>query len=222
MSEQGLFSIGEVASIVGLSRHTIRAWERRHRLVQPERTPSGQRRYKAEDVALLLRVKHAAVRRGVSLKVAVRCAQGKLSLPAVEDQLPATTGAVNGRGPALGRQTTGSTWRSAANLVSQVIVMLDIDGSISAANRAASQALGVAPHEMVGRRFTDLLEETGGRTRLETALQRAYVQPSTFELELRSAPGVSRWAFECRPFSYEGRPRLAMFGRPAGRRLPGR
>jgi PAS domain S-box-containing protein len=197
MSEQGLFSIGEVASMVGLSRHTIRAWERRHRLVQPERTPSGQRRYTADDVALLVRVKHAAVRRGVSLKVAVRCAQGKLSLPAVEDQLPATAGAVIG-----------------------MIVMLDIDGSISAANRAASQALGVAPHEMVGRRITDLLEETGGRTRLETALQRAYVQPSSFELELRSAPGVTRWAFECRPFSYEGRPRLAMFGRPAVRRRP--
>src|ERR1700716_3830234 len=95
MSDQVLFSIGEVASIVGLSPHTIRAWERRHGLLRPRRTSSGQRRYTTDDMALLLQVKHAAARHGVSLKVAARSAQGELSVPALELP-PSTAGGVIG------------------------------------------------------------------------------------------------------------------------------
>ena len=47
------FSIGEVAAMLGISPHTIRAWERRHLMVTPTRTASGQRRYSSDDVDLL-------------------------------------------------------------------------------------------------------------------------------------------------------------------------
>src|SRR5215472_8351110 len=83
MSDDVLFSIGEVAAMVGLSRHTIRAWERRHQL-HPSRTPSGQRRYTADDVALLLHVKRAVTQHRLSLKVAFGSAQGELSVPALQ------------------------------------------------------------------------------------------------------------------------------------------
>jgi DNA-binding transcriptional MerR regulator len=42
-----------VARETGLKPVTIRAWERRYGLPQPERTPGGDRRYSARDVALL-------------------------------------------------------------------------------------------------------------------------------------------------------------------------
>jgi DNA-binding transcriptional MerR regulator len=215
MSDQVLFSIGEVASIVGLSRHTIRAWERRHGLLEPQRTLSGQRRYTAGDVGLLLQVKHSSAQQGVSLKVATRSARGELSVPSLDVRHPAPAGVI-GREPASERPADRAIWRSAANLMPQLIVILDVDGSITAGNRAASHVLGVGPEEMVGRRFTNLLGRIAEHADIDPLLQRAYVLPSSFELELRGSVGPDRWAFDCRPFSYEGQPRLAIFGRAAG------
>ena len=39
------FGIGTVAGLTGVDVHTIRAWERRHRAIVPDRAPSGHRRY---------------------------------------------------------------------------------------------------------------------------------------------------------------------------------
>ena len=214
MSDQILFSIGEVSSIVGLSRHTIRAWERRHGLLRPQRTPSGQRRYSSEDVALLLQVKHSAARRGVSLKMATRSARGELSVPGLEPHPPAGGGII-GRRPSHDRRAPGSIWHSAANLLPQLIVILDIDGFVSAGNSAASHILGVAPEHLVGRRFRDLLGAVAPQADVGAGLRRAYFLPFSFELELHGRAGAGRWTFDCRPFSYEGRPQLAIFGQPA-------
>jgi DNA-binding transcriptional MerR regulator len=216
MSDQVLFSIGEVASIVGLSPHTIRAWERRHGLLRPRRTSSGQRRYTTDDMALLLQVKHAAARHGVSLKVAARSAQGELSVPALELP-PSTAGGVIDGEPVPERGARVSIWRAGADLMPEMMVILDIDGSVSAANRAASEVLGIAPDQIVGRQFADLLGAIAAEADLETLLQQAYVQPTTFDRVLRGPSTVGRWAFDCRPFTYEGRPRLAVFGRETDR-----
>jgi PAS domain S-box-containing protein len=224
-NEQVLFSIGEVAAIVGLSRHTIRAWERRHRL-QPQRTASGQRRYTADDVALLMHVKHAVSQHRLSLKVAFGSAQGELSVPAVQES----------DSPGL--------WRSAVDLLPEMILILDVDGFISAANRAASTALGVPPDDLVGRNLADLLErgvnspheirtpghpqrseeggaprfrgDPGNGTEVRTLLQRACVRRTCFELQLLAVSGRQAWAFDCRPFSAEGTPHLAVIARPPG------
>ena len=72
MSAHAEYTIGEVASMIGFSPHTIRAWERRHKILKPHRTPSGQRRYSVEDVELLREVINGVVVRGLTLKVAVR------------------------------------------------------------------------------------------------------------------------------------------------------
>jgi PAS domain-containing protein len=98
-------------------------------------------------------------------------------------------------------------------MLPQVIVILDIEGFVVAGNRTASHVLRVASDQMVGRRFTDLLGDPKGQAGVRVLLQRAYVQPSSFELDLWWSEGVGRWCFDCRPFSYEGQPRLAVFGR---------
>jgi DNA-binding transcriptional MerR regulator len=48
--------IGEVARRTGVNVATLRAWERRHGLLVPERTPGGQRLYREADVERVLRV----------------------------------------------------------------------------------------------------------------------------------------------------------------------
>jgi PAS domain S-box-containing protein len=197
VDEQVLFSIGEVAAIVGLSRHTIRAWERRHRL-QPRRTASGQRRYTADDVALLMHVKHAVSQHRLSLKVAFGAAQGELSVPAVQEAAA----------PGL--------WRSAVDLLPEMILILDVDGFIRAANRVASTTLGVPPEDLVGRHLADLLERGVDGPDVRTLLQRACVRRTCFELEVLAVSGRQAWEFDCRPFSSESTPHLAVIARPPG------
>jgi len=57
------YSMGAAARLTGLSPALLRAWERRHAVVQPLRTPGGTRRYRESDLERLRLVK-AAVEAG--------------------------------------------------------------------------------------------------------------------------------------------------------------
>ena len=50
------FSIKELESFGGIKAHTIRMWERRYNLLEPERTPTNIRTYSLEDLQKLLNV----------------------------------------------------------------------------------------------------------------------------------------------------------------------
>jgi DICT domain-containing protein len=63
-------SIGDVVQATGLTEATLRAWERRYDFPQPQREPSGHRRYGAEEVERILRVV-AERERGAALPVAI-------------------------------------------------------------------------------------------------------------------------------------------------------
>ena len=52
------FKIGEVSEIVGLAPYVLRFWETEFKQIKPKRTRSGQRSYRRQDVALILRIKH--------------------------------------------------------------------------------------------------------------------------------------------------------------------
>jgi MerR family transcriptional regulator, heat shock protein HspR len=52
------FSIGSVARLLGVSVHTLRMYEREG-LIIPFKTPSGQRRYSAQDVEHLRCIRKA-------------------------------------------------------------------------------------------------------------------------------------------------------------------
>jgi DNA-binding transcriptional MerR regulator/methylmalonyl-CoA mutase cobalamin-binding subunit len=49
-SKEAFFSIGDVADRVGMSVHTLRAWEKRYTAIVPTRTDSNHRKYKQKDV----------------------------------------------------------------------------------------------------------------------------------------------------------------------------
>jgi MerR family transcriptional regulator, light-induced transcriptional regulator len=52
-SDEPIYNMKAVEQQTGISAATLRAWERRYTLVEPERTPSGYRLYSDRDVALL-------------------------------------------------------------------------------------------------------------------------------------------------------------------------
>jgi DNA-binding transcriptional MerR regulator len=52
------FRIGEVSDIVDVPPYVLRFWETEFKQIKPKRTRSGQRMYRKQDVALLLRIKH--------------------------------------------------------------------------------------------------------------------------------------------------------------------
>jgi len=53
------YPLRAAARLTGLSPELLRAWERRHRVVEPLRTPGGTRRYSAADLERLRLVKAA-------------------------------------------------------------------------------------------------------------------------------------------------------------------
>jgi DNA-binding transcriptional MerR regulator len=65
----GLLEIGAVARELGIAPSTLRTWERRYRVVVPQRGRRGQRLYDPEQVATLRRVL-AQVRRGARASAA--------------------------------------------------------------------------------------------------------------------------------------------------------
>lgn len=55
--DRDAFKIGEVAEIVGVRPYVLRYWESELDFVQPQKTEAGQRRFRRDDVAMLLQVK---------------------------------------------------------------------------------------------------------------------------------------------------------------------
>jgi MerR family transcriptional regulator, light-induced transcriptional regulator len=85
-------AIRDVADRTGLAAGTIRMWEQRYGFPVPERTPSGYRRYRPDDVETLKRVQ-AYRRTGLSMTAAIeraREAAGASDLPSLYAAIAAT------------------------------------------------------------------------------------------------------------------------------------
>ena len=203
MSEATFFTIGEVAAMVGVSPHTIRAWERRHHVLTPERTAARQRRYTAEDVELLLQVKRAVSTRGLSLKIAVQAARGTLGA-ASEDEAPVV------RVP-----STEPSWRSVIDVLPYLIAILGPDGAIVDANQGTARALGRSTQWLVGRSLLDFVE-VSERQRAAAAWQPPFARRFDCRIRLRTAAGSEAYTFDCWPLAQAGEPRLAVIGRALG------
>ncbi|WP_200172330.1 MerR family transcriptional regulator [Ectothiorhodospira shaposhnikovii] len=54
--EDGLYPIRTVSSVTGVNAVTLRAWERRHGLITPRRTPKGHRLYSIQDIERIQQV----------------------------------------------------------------------------------------------------------------------------------------------------------------------
>ena len=52
----GKYSIKELEQLSGIKAHTIRIWEKRHRLIEPSRTPTNIRFYSDDDLKKIINV----------------------------------------------------------------------------------------------------------------------------------------------------------------------
>ena len=73
-----VYSIGAVASMVGVPQATLRTWEERYAVVSPGRTPAGQRLYSRDQVEQL-RFVASEIERGMSAADAHRLLAGQAS-----------------------------------------------------------------------------------------------------------------------------------------------
>lgn len=136
--------------MLGVSPHTIRAWERRHGMVRPVRTPSGQRRYRPDDVELLRDIKRAVDREGVSLKVAFQAVSGSQAI------VPRGARVDAARPRQLPRRE--GVWRGVVDVLPHLVLLIDGQGKIVEANIVAAKEFGVTRQQLHGRLFADLVD----------------------------------------------------------------
>jgi DNA-binding transcriptional MerR regulator len=209
------FTIGEVAAMIGFSPHTIRAWERRHKILKPHRTPSNQRRYSVEDIELLREVINGVVVRGLTLKVAVRAAQGAVTVPSIED---GPTAAVARAEAALVQDEADVDvpWRAVADFMPELIAVLDEDGCVVDANVALASAAGRLREQLRGVRFVDFADPYD-RAKAVTAFRPPLLRRKGWELNLRlPGGGGGLFSFDCLPIRFGERPLLIVLGRAVG------
>jgi DNA-binding transcriptional MerR regulator len=205
------YTIGEVAAMIGFSPHTLRAWERRHGILHPRRTASGQRRYTAEDVELLREVLNGVAVRGLTLKVAVQAARGLLALPAIEQRWQvAASPAGDGR-----LQQVELTWRSVADFLPYLIAILDREGRIVDANVALAHGAGTVRERLQGRRFVEFAEPYD-RAKAVAAFRPPFRRRQGWELNLRLRRQTGLFSFDCLPIVKDGQELLIVIGRELG------
>jgi DNA-binding transcriptional MerR regulator len=209
MTAQAEFTIGEVAAMIGFSPHTIRAWERRHNILKPHRTPSGQRRYTAEDIELLREVINGVVVRGLTLKVAVRAAQGMLAVPMAE--APRGWSAETAEAALQEVEETDAPWRSVADFMPQLIAILDAEGRIVDANVALASSAGYLRERLRGVRFIEFTDPYD-RAKAVAAFRPPFQRRRGWELNLRLASRPGLFSFDCLPIRARGQQLLILIG----------
>lgn len=191
--------------MVGLSAHTIRAWERRHGAVRPGRTASNRRLYTMEDVEFLVRVKRLARARGLSLNLAVQEARG--AVPVADDDLQ----------PGKESPTAeGGIWRQLADGRAEVMAMVDARGRVVDCNIAFARLVGRRRPEVVGGRFADSADAYDRAKAVR--MYRQPLQPRTsWEVNMRVAGGGTQlFSFDCRPLREGGASLVGLVGSPRG------
>jgi PAS domain-containing protein len=200
------FSVGEVASMLGISPHTIRAWERRHRTLRPVRTSSGQRRYSPEDIELLRQIKFERHAHGLSMRVATLTAQGIL-VPEEDDDRPEEE-----RAAAQRPDGTADPIRMVANLVDEIVIVLDQEGRIDDANTAFLRFSDLLPRRVRGLRFADFIDPFDRAKGVQ-----AYASPLRrrrgWELNVLGSRRRALFAFDCWPVTGPDGPRVILIGK---------
>ena len=137
--------------MLGVSPDTLRAWERRHRALTPARSPSGQRRYTLEDVARLRQIKYERHAHRLSLRLATMTAQGLVPVAEGEGE-----GEVRPETPPP--TAIGDTIRVVLNLIREVVLVLDEEGSVVWANLAFAKFTDRLASRIAGSKFVDFVD----------------------------------------------------------------
>jgi PAS domain-containing protein len=199
------FAVGEVAAMLGISPHTIRAWERRYLVVRPLRTESGQRRYTADDVEMLRQIKHERHVHGLSMRIATMVAKGVV--------VPDPSGGIKpaGRSPAP-VDVDEDPLRLVADLVSEAVVVIDSRGRIVHANTVFVRFCDVLLGQLRGLPFADFVDPFD-RAKAVLVYQAPLRQRRDWELSLRAQRRQAFFSFDCWPVLGADGAMLVLVGR---------
>jgi DNA-binding transcriptional MerR regulator len=197
------YSIGEAASLIGVSAHMLRAWERRYDLPPPSRTDSGQRRYTAGQIEHLRTVRQLVVTRGLPVPAAVELARQRAAAE------PSSSGTPRQGEPLPA--VPNDLWSDVLDLVPELVLVLDRSGRIVTANVVLAKLLRTTRERLPGLQFGDLVEPHD-RAKAVTLYRGPPVPHRDWELNLR-AGSLGLYAFDCWPLDTEP-PLLALLGHP--------
>ena len=162
-AENELYPIRTVATVTGVNPITLRAWERRYGLIQPQRTGKGHRLYSREDIDEIRRVV-ALLDKGLSIGQ-VRHALARS--PGVDDEL----------------RDQGPWTRYQAAMIAAVI-----DFDENGLEAIYNEALSLYPVDIVTRRLLlPLLQQLGERWR---AAEGSIAEEHFFGVYLRNKLGA--------------------------------
>jgi len=153
--------------------------------------------------------------RGLTLKVAVRAAQGAVTVPSIED---GPTAAVARAEAALVQDEADVDvpWRAVADFMPELIAVLDEDGCVVDANVALASAAGRLREQLRGVRFVDFADPYD-RAKAVTAFRPPLLRRKGWELNLRlPGGGGGLFSFDCLPIRFGERPLLIVLGRAVG------
>jgi len=145
----GLYRIGTVASLTGVTTHAIRVWERRYQALSPARSAGGSRLYTDDDVQRLRLIKQLLFQGYTISQVANLDMQELGRLVQVEP---------------LSVPTTKSPDAERANAVVEEILSALVELDLARAGRTLAQASNAfAPHDLVLNVLGPTLEQLGTR-----------------------------------------------------------
>jgi len=203
-ADEPTFRIGEVAEMVGLSPPAIRTWERRYRLPAPDRRKGKDRRYTLEDVHILVRMRQASRVRGLSLRLAAELERGGLAdalLPAEATAAPTDVS----QDPDL--------WRCAADLLPQLMLVLDDRGQILDASMSVARAAGMLRGQLQRLRFTDMVDPYD-RAKAVRTYRYLGCKRRDWELNLDIGKLTGLHSFDCWTVRSQGRRLVLLIGGP--------
>lgn len=201
VTSQVTYSIGEAASLIGVSAHMLRAWERRYELPPPARTESGQRRYTPAQIEHLRQVRHLVVTHGLAVPAAVDLAGERAATPTLGAEVD---------GEPLS-SVPHDLWAEVLDLVPELVLVLDRAGRIVSANVALAKLLRTTRERLPGLQFSDLVEPHD-RAKAVALYRGPAVPRRDWELNLR-AGSLGLYAFDSWPLGTEP-PFLALLGHP--------
>jgi PAS domain S-box-containing protein len=168
------FTIGKLARLTGFSPLLLRAWERRHGILRPERLDSGHRRYTAEDLAVLQNVR-VLLDQGykigeIASKGREQLARGSGSKPSAAEGgvtvvLPPADDYLDGRHPEI-------AW-SVLEALPLAVIVTDKRGLVRWANRGVGVLCGYDLPELYGSSPGRMLQGPGTDQRAVQELRTA-------------------------------------------------
>ncbi len=155
-----LYNIKAVVQATGITSSTLRAWERRYQVTQPQRSESGYRLYSDRDI-MLIRWLKSQVDAGMAISQSVAWLKRLISAQGAEDiQLPDTQETTNERTSPNTHQLTARDYTS----LQQDLLQALLHFREAEAELVLAEAFSFYPLELVGEKvITPVLVEIGER-----------------------------------------------------------